>query len=164
MVAEQSLWICSLCCFLKAASNMRSVRWQHTVSIWYQTSSVCLSFFFSLFIVFLLLCYMKYLNGKVGYLAPTVFCCCCRRGGGGGGGIKTTCFDLSSFLFCAVLRFTLFVYYLFTWWLVHAHVLLGVLGVCTGTPNNTLPPCNYCTQINWTSLCDEKNMKMTHWG
>jgi len=34
-------------------------------AIWYQMSSICFSFFF----VYLLLCCMKYLNGKVGYLA-----------------------------------------------------------------------------------------------
>jgi len=66
--------------------------------------------------------------------------------------------------FCAVLRFTLFFYYLFTWWFVHAHALLGLLAVCTGTTNNTLPPCKYRTQINWTLLHDEKNMKMAHRG
>jgi len=37
--------------------------------------AVCFSFFISLFIVVLLFCCMKYLNGKVGYLAPTIFCC-----------------------------------------------------------------------------------------
>jgi hypothetical protein len=61
--------------FLKAINNKRSVMWQFTVSN--LISNVLVSFI--LFIVVLLLCCMKYLNGKLGYLAPTIFnwyyCC-----------------------------------------------------------------------------------------
>jgi len=69
-------------------------------AIWYQMCAVGFSFFFSLFIVVLLFCCMKYLNGKLGYLAWTIFCCyhclvvvvvaaeaaaAVAAGGGGGG-------------------------------------------------------------------------------
>ena len=58
--------------------------------------------------------------------------------------LKTTYFWPQQVPFCAVFRFTLFVYYLFTWWFVHAHVLLGVLAVCTHTT---------CTCTAWSVIC-----------
>jgi len=73
IIAQHSLCSCLLCCFLKAANNMCSVRWQCTVSS--LISNVCSLFFFlffCLFIVVLLLRCMKYVNWKVGYPAPTL--------------------------------------------------------------------------------------------
>ena len=77
MIAQHSLWSCSFCCLLKTTNTMPSVMWQHTVSSLISNVFSLFFFLFSLFIVVLLLCCMKYLNGKVGYLASAIFCCCC---------------------------------------------------------------------------------------
>ena len=77
MTAQHGLWSCSLCCFLKTANTVRFVMWQCTVSSLISNVFTFFSFSFSLFIVFLLFCYMKYLNRNLCYLAPAIFCCCC---------------------------------------------------------------------------------------
>ena len=66
MIAEHSLWICSLCCFLKAPNNMHSVRWQCTVSN--LISNVCSRFFFLFFFIYCCLAVLLYevLKWKIG--------------------------------------------------------------------------------------------------
>ena len=120
-----------------------------------QSDVKCLKYF--LFIVFLLLCYMKCLNGKLGYIAQIIFYWCCsfnyfyfyntvkiNCNSNAVCSLKRTYFWPQQVPLCAVFRFNLFVYFLFTWWLVHAHVLLGVLTVCTHI---------ICTHIAWSVSC-----------
>jgi len=58
--------------FLRAADNVRSVRWQRSGQQSISHIVILFSFFFSEFIVVLLLFCVKYLNGKVDYLASTL--------------------------------------------------------------------------------------------
>ena len=58
--------------FLRAADNVRSVRWQRSGQQSISHIFILFSYFFPLFIVVLLLFCVKYLNGKVVYLAPTL--------------------------------------------------------------------------------------------
>jgi len=130
------------------------------------------SVFFFLFTVVLLLCYMKYLNGKMDYLAPIIFywyyCCIyfyCYNTVNNNCQSNAVCslkqhvFGPSRFLFVLYLvSLYLFIVYLhvglcmhmycLVCWLCvhtqHAHALLGLLAVCTHTT---------CTNTAWSVTC-----------